>query len=166
MSLNPLEQINYITITAVIVIYLVTYFVLRKIFFVPVIEMMEKRTARIEAARTKKAEADSLLSEAQLKAEAILAEASEQAELMAEAAKEEIIKDREAKITKANAKADEIQAEGREKVLAIKQSEQAKLKEDLCVCVTQTLTKIVSRVDEKTVRYVVNKVLAAKGATR
>lgn len=166
MVLNPLAQINIVTIGALIAIFLVTFFLLRRIFFLPVIDVMEKRAARIETARTKKAEAENLLSRAQLKAEEISAEARAEAERIADAAKGEMIKVREAKTAQANAEADAIQAKGRDEVLVLKRSEEAKLKEDLCVCVNRTLSKMIGPVDEKTVRFMVNKVLAAKGIGR
>lgn len=163
MELNPLTQINLITISAIIVIFLTTHFILRKIFFLPVIEVMEKRTARIEAAKAKRSETESLLEAAQLKSEAILTEAQEEAERIAEEAKGEMVKAREARIAQANAEADEILTKGRDEGQKLRQIEQAKLKEDLCVCVNLTLNKMIGKVDEKTVRYVANKALASKG---
>jgi F0F1-type ATP synthase membrane subunit b/b' len=166
MVLNPLAQINFITIGVLAVIFLVTFFLLRWIFFFPVIEVMEKRAASIETARTKKGEAESLFSSAQLKAEEIFAEARTEAERIADVAKEEVIKMRGAKIAQANAEADAILSKGSDEVLALKQSEEAKLKEELWVCVNQTLTKMIGPVDEKKVRFMVNKVLAEKGIGR
>ncbi|MFZ3063237.1 MAG: ATP synthase F0 subunit B [Actinomycetota bacterium] len=164
MPLNPLAQINLITIVALMAIFVATYFILRKIFFLPIIEVMEKRTKKIGAARARYVEAWAVKSNAQREAERILAEAGEEAEHITEEAKEEITRVREAKVAQANAEADGILAKGREEIVRLKESEQAKLREDLFSCVNQTLTKLVGKVDERTVHSMVNKVLAAREA--
>jgi F0F1-type ATP synthase membrane subunit b/b' len=51
MALNPLAQIQVVTIAAMIVIFLVTLLLLRRVFFLPLIDVMERRAARIGGAR-------------------------------------------------------------------------------------------------------------------
>lgn len=164
MALNPLAQINLITIIALVAIFVATYFILRKIFFVPIIEVMEKRTKKIEMARARYTEAWGLENAVQREAERILTEAKEEAERITEEAKEEIVRIREAKIAQANPEADRILAKGQEEIQHLKESEQAKLKEDLFSCVNQILKKLVGYVDEKTLHSMAAKVLASREA--
>lgn len=161
MELNPIAQIHWETILSIMAIFLVTLLILRKIFFLPILEILESRTKKIEKAKAKREEVEVLLSEAQAKAEAILLEAREKAEIIADEVKEEIAKLREKKISEANERAEQILAKGREEVIKLKQIEQAELREDLSICTSLALKKLVGSVDEKMVRYVVNKVIAA-----
>lgn len=145
-------------------IFVATFFILRKIFFVPIVGVMEKRSKKIEGARAKYMEAWALKSNAQQEAERILAEAREETEHTTKEAKEEMARIREAKVAQANAEADKILAKGREEILRLKESEQTKLREDLFSCVSQTLAKLVGKVDERTVQSMVNKALTAREA--
>lgn len=164
MALNPLAQLNLITIISLIALFIVTYFVLKRVFFDPYIKVMEKRSKKIEKSRDILLEAWALRDNARKEAERILAEAREETERITEEAKEEMARTREAKVAQANTKADEILAKGREKILRLKESEQTKLREDLFSCVNQTLTKLVGKVDERSVQSMVNKVLTAREA--
>jgi hypothetical protein len=70
----------------------------------------------------------------------------------------------EAKRAAADAEAEAILARGRDEILALRRSEEARLAEELCTCVGQTLARMTGQVDEKAVRFLVNRVLAAKEA--
>lgn len=162
MALNPLAQINLITIISLIALFIVTYFVLKRVFFDPYITVMEKRSKKIEKSRDILLEAWALKENAQREAERIMAEAREETEHITKEAKEEMARIREAKVAQANAEADKILAKGREEILRLKESEQTKLREDLFSCVSQTLAKLVGKVDERTVQSMANKALTAR----
>ncbi len=87
MNLNPLEQLNLITMAAMAAIFLMTFFVLRKLFFIPLIEVMEKRAEKIERARTRYEEAGALLEKAREETREIAAQAAGTAERLAEEVK-------------------------------------------------------------------------------
>ncbi len=166
MNLNPLEHLNVITLAAIAAIFLTTFFVLRKLFFIPLIDVMEKRAEKIERALARYGEADALIEKAREEVGHIAAEAAGTAERIAEEAKGEITRVRDAKLSQAGAKADAVLARGREEIAHLKEMEQAKLREQLLACSRQTLLKIIREVDEDALRLVVNRILTARGAAR
>lgn len=163
MVLDPLAQIDPATIAAVVAIFLATFLLLRRTFFAPLLDVLEKRALRIETARALRVEAESLLKDARARAEGLLAAARDEAGRIAEAAREEKLRLRESRMAQATAEAEALLARGREEVLALRRSEEADLAEDLRVCVGDTLAKLVERVDDASVRYLVHRALAAKG---
>ncbi len=166
MNLNPLEQLNLITMAAIAAIFLTTFFALRKLFFIPLISVMEKRAEKIERARTRYEEAGALLEKAKEEAGKIAAEATGAAERLAEEVKGEIARKRDSKRVQVGVEADAILATGREEVARLKETEQARLKEELLACSRQTLVKIIREVNEDALRLVVSRVLAARGAAK
>ena len=64
MNLNPLEQLNLITMAAMAAIFLVTFFVLKTVLFTPLIDVMEKRAGKLERSRARYQEADVLIEQA------------------------------------------------------------------------------------------------------
>jgi F-type H+-transporting ATPase subunit b len=164
MVLDPLGQIHLVTMAAIIVIFLVTLLLLRRICFLPLIAVMDQRAARIEAARTRKAEAEALLKSAQLETDQILSAAHAEAERLVAQVVAETAGIRSERMAKASAEAEAILAKGREGVLAVTQSEDARLTEELCACVGKTLTTMIGPVDDTAVRFMVNRVVTAKEA--
>jgi len=164
MSLNPLEQINLITMGAVVVIFFATFFLLRRICFVPVIRVMEQRAARIDAARARKGEADQLLENARHEAAAALAAAKAEGDRTAEQSRGEAEKQRRDELAKASAEAATILATGRTELLALRKEEEAALRAELHSCVGQTLERMLGKVDDAAVRLMVSRVLDESGA--
>ena len=166
MNLNPLEQLNLITMAAMAAIFLVTFFILKKVFFTPLIDMMEKRAGKLESSRVRYQEADALIEQAREEAARIAAEAAETAERFSEDVRRELVGIGESKRALANAEAEKIFASGREEVARLKGTEQARLKEHLLACSKQTLVKMIPSVDEEALRLVVSRVLTARGAAK
>jgi F0F1-type ATP synthase membrane subunit b/b' len=164
MALDPLAQINLITIGAIIVIALVTLFLLRRICLVPLITVMERRAARIEKARAQLAEASAVLASAQLKADQARSAAREEADRMVAKFTDETTEMRRARMAAAAAEAEAILAAGREEILTLRQSEDAKVARELSSSVSNTLTRMIGPVEDTTVRFMVARVLAAKEA--
>jgi F-type H+-transporting ATPase subunit b len=166
MNLNPLEQLNLVTMAAMAVIFLVTFFILKKVFFTPLIDVMEKRAGKLEKSRVRYQEADVLAAHAQEEAARIAAQAAETAAHLSEEVKGELAGIRESKRALANTEAEKILASGQEEVARLKGTEQARLKEHLLACSKQTLVKMIPTVDEEALRLVVNRVLTARGALK
>ncbi len=166
MNLNPLEQLNLITMAAIAAIFLVTFFVLKTMFFNPLIDVMEKRSDKLKRSRARYREVDALIEQARVEAARIAAEAAETAERYSEDIRSELAGIQESKRILANAEADKILASGRTEVESLKGSEQARLKEHLLTCSKQTLVKMISTVDEEALRLMVNRVLTARGAAK
>ncbi len=166
MNLNPLEQLNLITMAAIAAIFLATFFILKTVLFTPLIDVMEKRAGKLERSRARYQEAGVLTEQAQEEAARIAAEAAETAAHLSEEVKGEFTRIRESKRALANAEAERILASGREEVARLKGLEQARLKEHLLTCSKQTLVKMIPTVDEEALRLVVNRVLTARGAAK
>jgi F-type H+-transporting ATPase subunit b len=166
MNLNPLEQLNLVTMAAMATIFLVTFFVLRTVLFTPLIDVMEKRAGKLERSRARYQEADALIEQAREEAAGISAEAAETAEGSSKDIRKELAGIRESKRAEANAEAEKILASGRAEVARLKGTEQARLKEHLLTCSKQTLAKMIPTVDEEALRLVVNRVLTARGAAK
>jgi F-type H+-transporting ATPase subunit b len=166
MGLNPLEQLNLVTMAAMAAIFLVTFFILRRVLFNPLIDAMEKRAGRLERSRARYQEADALIEQAREEAKEIAAKAAEVAERFSEDVRRELAGIRESKRALANAEAENILASGRAEVARIKGTEQSRLKDHLLTCSKQTLVKMIPAVDEEALRLVVNRVLTARGAAK
>ena len=166
MGLNPLEQLNLVTMAAMAAIFLMTFFILRKVLFIPLIDAMEERADKLERAQARYQQADALIREAQDEAARIAAEAAETAERLSEDVKREIFGIRESKRALANAEAEKILAGGRTEAARIKVTEQSRLKDHLLECSRQTLVKMMPTVDEDALRLVVNRVLTARAVAK
>jgi len=166
MNLNPLEQLNLITMAAMAAIFLVTFFILKTVFFTPLIDVMEKRAGKLERSRARYQEADVLIEQAREEAARIAAEAGETAERFFEDIRRELAGIRESKRALAGTEAEKILASGRAEVSRLKGTEQARLKEHLLTCSMQTLVKMIPTVDEEALRLVVNRVLTARGTAK
>jgi F-type H+-transporting ATPase subunit b len=166
MGLNPFEQLNLVTMAAMAAIFLVTFFILKRVLFNPLIDAMEKRAGRLERSRARYQEADALIEQAREEAKEIAAKAAEVAERFSEDVRRELAGIRESKRALANAEAENILASGRAEAARIKGTEQSRLKDHLLTCSKQTLVKMIPAVDDEALRLVVNRVLTARGAAK
>ncbi|HEY7681826.1 MAG TPA: hypothetical protein VH879_04230 [Gemmatimonadales bacterium] len=161
MSLDPLAQLNVVTIGAIVLISVATLLILRSCL-VPLIEVMERRAAKIAAARAEKAEAVRMLETARQKSEQALASAREQAERLAAGMQEELGPLRTERLGRASADADAILARGRQEAAAERHAETTRLSAEVCSCAVATLAQLVGQVDEAAVRLMAQRVLAAQ----
>ena len=164
MVLDPLDQIHLVTTVATVVIFLLTLLVLRRVVFLPVIDVMERRRARVEAARTRKAEAEALLQSAQRQADEAVNTAKAEAGRILGGVREEVAGVRREKMLAASAEAETILTKGREEVATHRAAEEARLAEELFAAVGKTLTAMIGPVEERAVRLVVSRALSAKEA--
>jgi F0F1-type ATP synthase membrane subunit b/b' len=161
---DPLAQIDPLAIAGVSAIFLVTFLLLRRMCLVPLVEVMERRAGRIEAAGAARAEAEGVLRQARAEADRLLAAAREEAGRIAEAAKEERSRAREARMAVARESADAAVAAGREAIQSLARAQEAAVADHLRACVCEILTRLVGEVDEPRVRFLVARALAAKEA--
>jgi F0F1-type ATP synthase membrane subunit b/b' len=162
MALDPLAQLNLVTILAIILITGATLLLLRRTFFLPVIGVMESRAAKIEAARARKAAALAALQAAEADAERMLAAAGVETARLVAGVQEQIAGLRTERLARAGAEAEALLARGREEMVALVQAEENRLQTELCDCVSRTLATMIGQVDDSAVRLMVHRVLAAK----
>jgi F0F1-type ATP synthase membrane subunit b/b' len=159
MSLNPLAQINLITLGSVMLLFVVTLIMLRRVCFVPIITVMECRAAKIAAARLLRDEAQKVLDAARRDAEVQLAAAKAEADRITAECREGIAQRRAAAIAQAGAEAQTILAAGKEAIRALRRTEGARLQTELHSSVAATLTKMLVSVDDAALRLMVQRAL-------
>jgi F0F1-type ATP synthase membrane subunit b/b' len=164
VSLNPLEQLDPVAIVAVAAIFLVTYLVLRKLLFLPLLSVMERRAQRLDAARAARDQADALVTRARGEADAIVAGAREAADRLDREVKEELARLGQARRAEAGARAQEIVAAGRDEAARLREAEDARLADELLPLSRQALQKLLGAVDEEALRVMVARVLAGREA--
>jgi F-type H+-transporting ATPase subunit b len=164
MSLDPISQLNLVTIVGVIVLFVITLLVLRKTFFGPLLGVMQKRDAKIEKGRQIRAEAERLIADAQLSAEQVRTDSAAKREQAIAAIRTDIAASRDARIARATAEDEAILAAGRDEVAKLRESEQARMRDSLTACVVETLSSMLETVNERRVREMVDKQLAEKAA--
>lgn len=162
MELNPLNQVRPITIGSVVVIFGATSYVLRKTFFVPLIEVMEKRYARIAESQAKLDEAERIASEAEQQAEEVVEKAKEEAAAIVRESREKAEELVQARLEAAKKEAEETLAEGRKEIREIQEKEQAKLRKEALDCVHVACNKLFGKVEPNMVESVVDKLIAKK----
>jgi len=162
MELNPLKQINPVVVASVIVIFTCTYYVLRKVFFLPLIEVMEKRHERIQNSQLQLTEAQRIVGQAEKEASEIVAKAREEADSISRDMRERIEEIRKAGIDTAKDGADRFLEDGRKGILMSKEAEQAKLRKEAVECVGLACDKLLGKVETNTVESVIDKLMAKR----
>ena len=130
MELNPLNQINLVTIAIVIAVFAITHFVLRRTFFLPVIEVMERRRERLEAAAAVREQAADLVRAAEADAATIRERASQRASRVQQALRDRAQGVRAEKLEAAREDNAAVLEKGREAIAADREAELAKLRAD------------------------------------
>ena len=162
MELNPLKQINPVVVASVIVIFTCTYYVLRKVFFLPLIEVMEKRHERIQNSQLQLTEARRIVGQAEKEGSEIVAKTREEADSISRDMRERIEEIRKAGIDSAKEEADKFMEDGRKGILMSKEAEQTKLRKEAVECVGLACDKLLGKVETNTVESVIDKLMAKR----
>lgn len=162
MELNPLKQINPMVVVAVIIIFTGTYYTLRKIFFLPLIEVMERRNERIKNSRLQVEEAQRAVNQAEKEADEIVSKAKEEADSIVRNMSEKLEELKKFQIEQAREEADKFLEDGRKEILLTKDVEQAKLRKEAVECVGLACGKLLGKVEANTVESVVDKLMTKR----
>jgi len=162
MPLNPIQQLNLVTIVSIVVLFVITLLALRRVFFGPLLAVMLARDAKIEKGRQVREEAGRVIADAQLIAETVRNDSAAKKEQAVAAIKADIAAARDELIARATAQADAILAAGLDEVGQMRVTEQAKMRVSLASSVVETLSGLIDTVDERTVRAMVDRQLAEK----
>jgi F-type H+-transporting ATPase subunit b len=165
MSINPLEQLEPVTIAAIAAIFLCTYLLLRRLLFVPLLGVLERRARRLEAAEVAAGDRRALVERAEAEAAAVVAGASEAAARLRRELDDELARERAARLDEATARAQAISEAAHQEASRLRAAEDAGLNQQLLACARQALLRIVPDVDEDALRVVVARALAAPGGT-
>jgi F0F1-type ATP synthase membrane subunit b/b' len=153
MELNPLKQLNPAVVAATIATFTVTYVVMRKVFYLPTIEVMERRNVR-------RLEAQSALAEAEGEATRIREEADAQVREAVEQSRSKVESERESRLAAARAAAEILLEQGRAAMSEEAELERASLRSEVVECVSLSCEKLFGRVDRAVVESNVDRVIA------
>jgi F0F1-type ATP synthase membrane subunit b/b' len=162
MQLNPLAQINPLVIVTVGVIFVATYFVLRKVFFSPVIDVMERRFEHVQEAKTMRERAAEVGRTSEHDAEDALAAAGAKVEAILDRSREEAGRARQARLGAVREETDRLLEAGRSDIMEAREAELAKLREETTVCVTIACDKLLHGADPHVVSSVVDRLVAKR----
>lgn len=160
MDLNPLNQIDPVIIAAVLLIVAVTYQVLKRVYFLPYIDVMEAREARLARAEEQALEADAILAGAETQAAAVVDGAREKADRVVREARERAERDRRIAVEHAGEEVGRRLEEGRARIAAARDNELARLRSEALECVGIACEKLIGSTDRPTVEAAVDKLLA------
>ncbi|RJQ53644.1 MAG: hypothetical protein C4521_07170 [Actinobacteria bacterium] len=162
MELNPLTQLNVVTIAGMIVVFWVTFVVLKVVFFNPLLDVVVARRKKVAEGRDRLAEAETILSRAGQEAERLLAEADSEVERIEGGAAEAAEAWRQERVAGAKEEADKVLVEGRDRIVRIRKKEEEKVREELVGCTTIACMRLVGKVDERLVGSIVDKVMRTR----
>lgn len=155
MELNPLNQIQPAVIGSVVGIFTVTHFVLRRTFFLPVIEVMERRQARLDTASAQRDEAGRVGHDAETQTEEILTRARSRAERIAGVVRERAQAERRQRIDAVREAGASRMEAGRQQIMQEREDELASLRAETSKCVTMACQRLLGDVDPRTVDSIV-----------
>lgn len=159
MELDPLAQLDPVVVGGTMVVFGATYAALRRVFFDPVIDAMEERRARCEAAAETCSGAEALIADAKAAAAAAVEGAREEADRVLAGSREAAEAERDARVADARERAEGMLRAGRAEILEAREAEVAALTTEARECVSLACSKLVGHVDDEVVAEVVDRVV-------
>ena len=161
-GLNPIDQIQMPVILAVVAIVVVTFVLLRRVFFAPYVRVMERREMRLEAAESVIAEGEAVIAAIEPEAQRVLAEAREKADELIRRTREEDDAYRQSAIETAMRESSASLEAGRAETIATREAEVATLREQAIECVTPACEKVLGSSEPDAVAAAVDKLLSRR----
>lgn len=162
MELNPLNQLNPYVIVSVIAIFSVTGVLLRKWFFLPYIEVMERRAQRLERAEETFVEAERIVEDAETRAAEVTSAAREKSDLLLREAREKSESYRRETVDAAMAEVASLLEKGRGQIAQARENEMSSLRGQAVDCVNLACAKLMGSADEEATAIAVDKLLARR----
>ena len=162
MDLNPLNQIVPVTIGSTMAIFLGTFAVVRKAYFLPYVHVMEAREARFERAKEQHSEADRMWAESEAIATEVVSSAQAEADSIVKAGKDQSERERKTILEDAMQEVTGTLERGRAEIAKARESELATLRQQAADCVGLACEKLVGGVDRITVESAVDKLIAKR----
>jgi F0F1-type ATP synthase membrane subunit b/b' len=159
LNLNPLTQIDPIVIVAVIVIFVATYFALRRVFIMPYVLVMEKRERLFENADEMLDRAEALERESLANSEATVAAAATAAEELRVTSQTGAEEYRRQRVDAATQEASVLLESGRAEIAAARSEQSAKLRAQVQECVGLACDRLLGAHDTETVEAAVDRLM-------
>lgn len=162
MNLNPLDQLDPFVIGSVVLIFIATYVVLRKVFVLPYLEVMERREALFDAGHDRTDEAGRVEREADFAAEKALTEAAAWAEQAVVDARERADSYRRETTGAAIKSAAERLESGRASIAAARSAEIAQLRAQAVECAGLACEQLLGEPDRASVEAAIDRLMARR----
>ncbi len=160
MELNPLAQIDLLIVAVTIVVFVGTYWALRKVMIDRTVAVMEARRRRCREAETAASEALALTAEADRRAEEIAESARQKADSIVTDAREAAEAEKTFRVAAARARIDQRLRSGRTATLAEREAEVAALKLEASECVGLVCGKLAGPADPEVVAGIVDRLVS------
>ncbi len=162
LNLNPLSQIDPVVIVVVTVIMIVLYLLLRRVFVLPYLEVMEEREQLFSVAGGRMSEAEQIRRESELTAEGMLTEAAASAEELRNAAQARADAYRKERIAEASLQASESLDTGRAELREARDRQRAAVRVEAVECVTVACQQLLGSADSDAIESTVTRVMEHK----
>lgn len=160
INLNPISQLDLVTMAVVAVIFMATYFGLRRFFVIPLLAVMRERGGMVEVARADQDEAARLLESANADAESMLAEAREKADTLLAEAREESLEAKRERIAQATRQASERLEAGRADIAKARERSMAMMRGQAIECVGIACGQLHVESDDSSIGEAVDKLMS------
>lgn len=160
LNLNPLTQIDPIVIVATILIFVATYFALRRVFITPYLAVMEQRERLFESGGDMLDHADQAERQAAENAEATVAAAAAAAEELRKAAQDGAAQYRRERIGAATAEASKLLESGRAQIASARAGQGEKLRAQAHECVGLACDRLLGAHDDEAIEAAVDRLMA------
>ena len=160
MQLDPLQMLDPRVIGVCIGIVIVAYFVLRKWFFLPYIEVMQERAERIDKGRALRDEAKQITEGAQWEVASIQGKAKADAEELERSSQVQSAEYRKEAMAAAVVEIDELLKKGRGEIAADAEVEAAELRSQAIECVALACERLLGKRDDVLIASAVDRTLA------
>lgn len=162
MDLNPLHQIEPVVIVTVAAIFAFTLIVLRKIFYLPYINVMEARERRLARAEQKLSQAEQLMQETEEESGRILERTRQRADKLLKQTQDQCETRRRHATTTTGEEVGGLLEAGRAKIRAARQEDLSSLREHALDCVGIACAKLIGETDRSDIEAAVDKMLARR----
>jgi len=159
LNLNPIDQISPVVIVAVMLIIVVMYFALRKVYVFPYLAVIESRERLFDAADANYTQSVQCVAEANEGSERAIAEAAAQAEAIRAEAREHAEEYRRTKVATATSTAAARLEEGRAQIAIARAAELERLRTEATVCVGVACGQLVGEVDDEVVSATIERLM-------
>ena len=164
MDINPLTQIDWRVIVAMLVIVTLTYLGMRKFFVGPYLEVMLDRDRLLDDAADADARSTASLADAESEATRLHEQAQESAHALVAQARERAEAYRDELVAKAASDASARMERGRAEIATERARQEAELRDHAVECVGIACGRLSVRVDDRAVEAAVDQTLTRTGS--
>jgi F-type H+-transporting ATPase subunit b len=162
LNLNPLTQIQPITMVLIALIFIATYFALRRVFVFPYLAVMQERERLFDEADAALEQADEIDRRAHVEADRVMDEAAQYVENCRLESRERCDEYQRQRVGEATASAAAILEEGRAKIASERAEQRERLRAQVTDCVGIACDRLLGGTEPKVVDEAVDRAMARR----